>query len=76
MTQSGHTCGTTEREGPSWKNFKFVGAAIAFFAAGTLMVLYENFRIRAGRPILKGSAAVQLYYVSYAADYPGFCSVV
>jgi hypothetical protein len=29
------------------------------------MVLYENFRIRTGRPILKGSAAVQLYYVSY-----------
>jgi len=29
------------------------------------MVLYENARIRAGRPILKGSEAVQLYYVSY-----------
>ena len=44
---------------------QFFGAAIAFFAAGILMVLYENFRIRAGRPILNGSAAVQLYYVSY-----------
>ena len=40
-------------------------AAIGLFAAGTLMVLYENFRIKAGRPILKGSEAVQLYYVSY-----------
>ena len=29
------------------------------------MVFYENFRIRAGRPIWKGSEAVQLYYVSY-----------
>jgi hypothetical protein len=29
------------------------------------MVLYEHSRIRAGRPILNGSAAVQLYYVSY-----------
>lgn len=44
---------------------QFVGAAIAFFAVGILMVLYENARIKAGRPILKGSEAVQLYYVSY-----------
>jgi hypothetical protein len=31
----------------------------------TLMVVYESFRVSAGRPILNGSAAVQLYYVSY-----------
>ena len=47
------------------EKLQFLGAAIAFFAAGILMVLYENFRIKAGRPILNGSAAVQLYYVSY-----------
>jgi hypothetical protein len=29
------------------------------------MVLYELARIKAGRPILKGSQAVQLYYVTY-----------
>jgi hypothetical protein len=47
------------------EKLQFVGAAVVFFTVGTLMVLYENFRIRAGRPILKGHAAVQLYYVSY-----------
>jgi hypothetical protein len=47
------------------EKLQFIGATIAFFAAGTLMVLYENFRIKARRPILNGSAAVQLYYVSY-----------
>ena len=47
------------------EKLQFLGAAIAFFAAGTLMVLYENFRIKADRRILNGSAAVQLYYVSY-----------
>ena len=47
------------------EKLQFLGAAIAFFAVGALMVFYENFRIKAGRPILNGSAAVQLYYVSY-----------
>ena len=47
------------------EKLQFPGAAIAFFAAGTLMVLYENFRIKARRPILNGSAAVVLYDVSY-----------
>lgn len=47
------------------EKLQFSGAAIALFAVGVVMVLYENFRIRAGRPILNGSAAVQLYYVSY-----------
>ena len=49
----------------SMEKLQFIGAAIALFAVGAVMVLYENFRIRAGRPILNGSAAVQLYYVSY-----------
>ena len=47
------------------EKLQFDGAGVAFFTVGTLMVLYENVRIRAGRPILKGHAAVQLYYVSY-----------
>jgi len=29
------------------------------------MVLYELARNKAGRPILKGSQAVQLYYITY-----------
>ena len=45
------------------EKLQFVGAAIAFFAVGN--GFYENFRIGVGRPILTGSAAVQLYYVSY-----------
>ena len=32
---------------------------------GFAMVLYELARIKAGRPILKGRQAVQLYYVTY-----------
>ncbi|HVQ80463.1 MAG: hypothetical protein WCF80_11445 [Pseudolabrys sp.] len=47
------------------EKLQFLGAAVAFFAVGALMVFYENIRIKAGRPILNGSAAVQLYYVSY-----------
>jgi hypothetical protein len=47
------------------EKLQFVGAAIGLFAAGTLMVLYENFRIKAGRPILNGSAAVQLYLTMF-----------
>ena len=47
------------------EKLQFVAAAAALFAVGALMVFYENFRIKAGRPILNGSAAVQLYYVSY-----------
>ena len=47
------------------EKLQFVGATVTFFAVGTLMVFYENFRIRVQRPILNGSVAVQLYYVSY-----------
>ena len=42
-----------------------LGAAAAFFGVGLAMVLYELARIKAGRPILKGRDAVQLYYVTY-----------
>ena len=41
------------------------GASVAIFGVGIAMVLYELARIKAGRPILKGSQAVQLYYVTY-----------
>jgi hypothetical protein len=40
-------------------------AAVVLFAIGFAMVLYEMARIKAGRPILQGSQAVQLYYVTY-----------
>jgi hypothetical protein len=36
------------------EKLQFLGAAIAFFAVGALMVFYENIRIKAGRPILNG----------------------
>ena len=32
---------------------------------GGLLVFYEWSRAKAGRPILNGSEAVQLYYISY-----------
>ncbi|HEX6897436.1 MAG: hypothetical protein ACM3Z4_14100 [Hyphomicrobiales bacterium] len=51
------------------EKLQFIGAAIAFFAVGALMVFYENFRIRAGRPILKGANAVQLYHVTYLSMF-------
>jgi hypothetical protein len=41
------------------------GAAVAFFGVGFAMLLYELSRIKAGNRILKGSDAVQLYYVTY-----------
>ena len=41
------------------------GVAVVFFGVGLAMVLYELARIKAGRPILKGSQAVQLYYITY-----------
>ena len=53
------------QRGAGMEKLQFIGAAIGFFVVGIVMVFYENARIRAGRPILKGSEAVQLYYVSY-----------
>jgi hypothetical protein len=46
-------------------NLGFLGAAIAFSGVGLAMVLYELSRIKARRPILNGSQAVQLYYITY-----------
>lgn len=45
--------------------FGLLGAAVAFSGVGLAMVLYELYRIKAGRPILKGSQAMQLYYIAY-----------
>ena len=42
-----------------------IAASAGFIAIGALLVFYEWSRAKAGRPILKGSEAVQLYYVSY-----------
>ena len=47
------------------QTFGVLGASIAFFGVGFAMVLYELARIKAGQPILKGSQAVQLYYLTY-----------
>jgi hypothetical protein len=46
-----------------------MGAAVAFFAVGFVLVLYENVRIKAGRPILKGGTATQSYYIIYFAMF-------
>jgi uncharacterized membrane protein len=41
------------------------GAAIVLFGVGAGMVFYEWTRIKAGRPILNGHPAVQLYWMTY-----------
>jgi divalent metal cation (Fe/Co/Zn/Cd) transporter len=46
-----------------------LGAAVAFFAVGFVLVLYELSRIKAGRPILKGGVAAQGYYMIYLAMF-------
>jgi hypothetical protein len=43
--------------------------AVLLFASATAMAVYEWIRIRDGRPILKGSMAVELYWVSYLSLY-------
>lgn len=48
---------------------QFLGAAIAFFAVGVGMILYEIARNRANRPILKGGNAIQLYYCAYLSSF-------
>jgi hypothetical protein len=47
----------------------FLGAAVAFFAVGLVLVLYENVRIKAGRPILKAGVGAQSYYIVYFAMF-------
>lgn len=46
-----------------------LGAAIAFFAVGFALLLYELARIKVGRPILKGGVAAQGYYIIYLAMF-------
>ena len=43
----------------------FLSAAIAAIGIGSGMAIYEWSRIKARRPILKGSLAIQLYWVAY-----------
>ena len=50
------------------EKLQFLGAAIAFFAVGVGMILYEIARNRANRPILKGGNAIQLYYCAYLSS--------
>jgi divalent metal cation (Fe/Co/Zn/Cd) transporter len=51
------------------ENLQFLGAAIAFFAVGTGMILYEVARNKANRPILNGGNAIQLYYCGYLSTF-------
>jgi hypothetical protein len=39
--------------------------AVGLLAAGTAMILYENLRAKAGKPIFGGREVITLYYVSY-----------
>jgi hypothetical protein len=45
------------------------GAAVVFLGVGSGMVFYELTRIKAGRPILKGHDAVQMYWMGYLAMF-------
>ncbi len=51
------------------KTLGLFAAAIAFFAIGITMVLYEVSRIRADRPILKGQDAAKLYWIVYLSMF-------
>ena len=51
------------------EKLQFLGAAVAFFAVGTSMILYEVARNKASRPILKGGNAIQLYYCGYLSSF-------
>ena len=44
-------------------------AAVVFFGIGLALVLYENLRIKAGRPILKAGVSAQSYYIIYFAMF-------
>ena len=41
------------------------GAALVLLGVGVGMVFYEWTRIKAGRPLLNGHVAVQLYWMTY-----------
>ena len=47
------------------EKLQLAGASAVFLAIGGLLVFYEWSRTKAGRPILNGHQAVQLYYISY-----------
>jgi hypothetical protein len=47
------------------ETLQLISASEVFLVRGGLLVFYEWSRAKAGRPILNGSEAVQLYYISY-----------
>jgi hypothetical protein len=47
------------------ETLQLISASAVFLVIGGLLVFYEWSRAKAGRPILNGSEAVQLYYISY-----------
>jgi len=46
-----------------------LGMAVAFFGVGAVMIFYELARIKAKRPLLRGSEAVQLYWIIYLSMF-------
>jgi hypothetical protein len=48
---------------------ELLGAAVILVAIGFSMAFYEWFRIKAGRPILKGSSAIQAYWMIYLSMF-------
>lgn len=55
--------------GGTMEKLQFLGAAVAFFAVGVGMILYEIARNKANRPILNGGNAIQLYYCGYLSSF-------
>jgi hypothetical protein len=55
--------------GGTMEKLQFLGAAVAFFAVGIGMILYEIARNKANRPILNGGNAIQLYYCGYLSSF-------
>ena len=51
------------------EKLQFLGAAVAFFAVGISIILYEIARNKANRPILNGGNAIQLYYCGYLSSF-------
>lgn len=47
------------------ENLPQFGAAVGFTAAGGAMIFYEWSRLKSDRPLLKGRAVIDLYWMVY-----------
>ncbi len=51
------------------KNLELFGAAAALLIVAAGMAFYEYSRIKAGRPIMAGSQAVVIYWMTYLSMF-------